>query len=282
MTWLTLSIISVITLAIANLLRKILMKDETSDTFTYSFVFQIMSALIVGIFAFAYGFVMPPIGEFPINFALTTALYAGATLFLFKAYSDGEASRITILGSSSTLWVIVGAMLFLGESFDLTKTVGVALILLGVILVSLKRESLAFSRGDVFALGSATCYGLAFVNDAFILREANALSYTSIAFLLPGLLMLAVKPRLVRNLKQFLKPRVLAKMSVFSLFYSVAAITVYMAYQKGGGAAQLGSISQSVVILTVILAAIFLGERENLAKKSIAAILTTIGVILLR
>ncbi|OGY62103.1 MAG: hypothetical protein A3G58_00810 [Candidatus Colwellbacteria bacterium RIFCSPLOWO2_12_FULL_46_17] len=283
MNWLVLSIISVVMLSVSNLLRRVLMKDEKSDVMAYSFVFQILCALLVGLFAFAYDFVAPPIREFPLNFALTGVLYAAGTILLFKAYKTTEASRVTILTSSSALWVIITAIIFLGESFTLLKAVGVTLTLVGVILVSIKpKTGTLFSRGDLYALAGAAVYGVAFTNDAFILQSANALSYTSLAFFLPGLLILLIRPSLVKNLKLFLRPSVLLKMTTFSIFYSISAVTVYLAYQKGGDAAQLGSISQSVVVLTVLLAAIFLGERENLIKKSVAAMLATIGVLLLR
>jgi drug/metabolite transporter (DMT)-like permease len=259
------------------------MRDQESDVTAYSFVFQLMCSLLVGLFAVFYGSAMPPIDRLPLNFALMTVLYAMGTLLLFKAYKTTEASRVTILMSSSALWVVIAALIFLGESFSVSKAIGAALILLGVIVVSFHKNIFtSINRGDLYALAAAICYGLAFANDALILREADALSYTSLAFLLPGLLILAVRPKLLRNLRSLLKPSVLFKMSIFAIFYSASAITVYLAYQQGGDAAQLGFISQSVAILTVILAVIFLGEREHLAKKSFAAILATIGVLLLK
>jgi len=282
MNWLTLSIVSVLSLAVSNLLRKILLRDDDSDVITYSFVFQMLCAVLVGGFAFVYGFVPPPIAQIPFNFILTAIFYGVGTLLLFQAYKVSEVSRVTILGSSSALWVIAAALIFLGESFSISKVIGVALILAGVVVVTLKKEAFGFGKGDLYALGSAMCYGLGFANDAFILRMSNALSYTPIAFLLPGLLILALKPKLVKNLKQFLKARVLTKMSAFAVFYSVSAVAVYLAYQNGGDAAQLGPISQLSVILTIVLATIFLGERKSMVKKGIAAILATIGVILLR
>jgi len=282
MTWFLLSITSVAAIAIANLFQRILMKDEASNVVAYSLVFQLMSASLIGLFAFTQGFIMPPIQELWLNFGLMTILYASGTILLFKALQTTEASKAAILRSSSALWTIVVALVFLGESFNLVKVIGIGLILGGIILVSLRKEAIRFKKGDLYLLGSAFCIGVAFANDTFILRQSDALSYASLAFLLPGLLILAMKPKAIKDIKLFLKPHVLLRMAILVIFYSTSAITVYLAYQQGGAASQLAAIAQSAVILTVILAAIFLRERSHLSRKFIAAAIATIGVLLIR
>src|SRR3989338_7833670 len=147
MNWFLLSIISVITLAVSNLLQRVLMKDEKSNVFAYSLAFQLTCAFLVGSFAFARGFVMPPIQELWFNFALITVLYAAGTLFLFRALQEIEASEATVVTSSRALWTIIVALIFLGESFDLLKTLGVVLVLGSVALVSLRKEIVRFNKG---------------------------------------------------------------------------------------------------------------------------------------
>jgi uncharacterized membrane protein len=44
---------------------------------------------------------------------------------------------------------------------------------------------------------------------------------------------------------------------------------------------QLTPLSKSSIILTVILAAIFLQEKSNLKQKVVAALLVTVGAVLL-
>jgi transporter family protein len=282
MNWFLLSIISVITLAISNLLQRLLMRNEKSNVIAYSLVFQLICAVLVGLFSFARGFVMPPLQELWFNFVLITVLYAAGTLFLFRALQDVEASKTAIITSSRALWTIVVALIFLGESFNLVKTIGVILVLGSVVLVSFKREAVQFNKGIFYALSAAFCYGIAFANDTFILRQSDALSYTTLAFLFPGLLILAIRPRILTEMKTLLNISVLSKMVLLGLFYSTSAITIYLSYQWGGTASQLAPISQSVVILTILLATIFLGERSQLTRKFAGATMATIGVLLLR
>lgn len=282
MTWFLLSIISITAIAIANLFQRILMKDETSNVVAYSLVFELMGASLIGLFAFAQGFIMPPIQELWLNFGLMTILYASGTILLFKALRTTEASKAIILRSSSAFWTIIVALTFLGESFNPVKVLGIGLILGGIVLVSLRKEAARFNKGDLYVLGSALCFGVAFANDTFILRQSDALSYTALAFLLPGLLILAMKPGAIKDTRLFLKPYVLLRMTILVFFSSIATITAYLAYQQGGAASQLAAITQSAVILTVILAAIFLRERSHLPRKFIAAVIATAGVLLIR
>jgi drug/metabolite transporter (DMT)-like permease len=258
------------------------MRDEKSNVVAYSLMFQLICAILIGLFAFARGFVMPSIEELWFNFVLITVLYAVGTLFLFKALQNIEASESVIITSSRALWTIAVALIFLGESFDLVKTIGVILILGSIVLVSLKREVIRFNKGILYALSSAFCYGVAFANDTFILRQSDALSYATLAFLFPGLFTLAIKPRILTEMKTLLNKPVLSRMVLLGLFYSTSAVTIYLAYQRGGTASQLAPISQSVVILTFLLAAIFLSERSQLLRKFAGAITATIGVLLLR
>ena len=273
--------VSVIALAISNLLQRVLMRNEKSNVVAYSLVFQLTCVALIGLFAFTRGFVMPPIQEMWFNFVLITVLYAAGTLFLFRALQDVEASEVTVITSSRALWTIAVALIFLGESFDLTKTIGVALVLGSIALVSFKRETARFNKSIFYALGSAFCYGVGFANDTFILRQSDALSYAALAFLLPGLFILAIKPKVLVEMKSLLTTSILLKMVLLGLFYSTSAITIYFAYQQGGTASQLAPINQSVVILTVLLAAIFLGERSQLLRKFAGAIIATAGVLLL-
>jgi uncharacterized membrane protein len=54
-----------------------------------------------------------------------------------------------------------------------------------------------------------------------------------------------------------------------------------LALTYGGNTAQVGTIRQASVIVTVLLAVMFLRERGNLGRKLIAAVLVTAGVFLL-
>lgn len=280
MSWIFFALISILSLSIANLLQRVLMKNEDSEIFSYSIVFQITCALIVGAFAFIKGFSLPPIFQLPWNFLFMTVLYGTGTLLLFKALQSLEASETTILTSVRSLVTVVSAVVLLREAYSLKEAVGTLLILLSIFLIS-QVKKLSFKKGSIYAFGFALCFGLAVTNDVFILKRADAVSYATIGFLLPGIFLILVNPKSLKRLNRFFDIHILSKMFLMCLFYSIAAIAFYTAVTSGAKASQIGPINQSSIIVTVLLAAIFLSEKDNLFKKIIAAVLVTIGVILL-
>lgn len=283
MNWLFLAILSAFLVALSSLLQRALMKEQKSDPFAYGLVFQLTAATFAFIVAFLFGFVIPPLNELAPNLIITTLFYAAFTIFLLKAFQTEEASKVTILTSTNSLWTILVALFFLGESFSISKALGTLLILAAVVLISYKRGMrFELTRGNIYALLAAFFFGVAFANDAFILRKAEALSYTAISFTLPSLAILAWNPKLITKMKVFFNPSTLGKMMTMSVFYSSSAITIYLAYQHGGTATQLAPISVSRIIITVFLAAIFLGERGFLLRKLFGASLVSIGILLLK
>jgi drug/metabolite transporter (DMT)-like permease len=282
MPWFALTIFSVLFFSVASLLQKVLMKDDKSDPHAYSIVFQILGGILVGALALWRGFVMPPIAQFPINFLLLTVLYGSGTLFLFKAFKYIEASEVTIITSTRSIVTIVSAVLLLGEVFDFKKGIGTVLILISAYLVTQKSKGFKFNKGVLYALGMAVCYGLAITNDTFLLKYVNIFSFLTIGFLFPGFFLIAVKPKALLGLGQFLKPKIFTRMLILTVFYASGSSFFYFAIENGAKASQITPILQSSVITTVVLAAIFLGERDNLLKKFVSALLVTIGVLLIK
>lgn len=69
--------------------------------------------------------------------AAVTALCAAASLILlFVALSKGEASIVVPVGAAYPVVTLVGSALFLGESITLPKVIGVALVIVGVAVIS--------------------------------------------------------------------------------------------------------------------------------------------------
>lgn len=62
---------------------------------------------------------------------------AGAVswLFYFLALKSGEASRVASLDRLSVVFVLIFALLFLGEKFSILKVSGAALIVVGAVLM---------------------------------------------------------------------------------------------------------------------------------------------------
>lgn len=281
MTWLYYIVLSIFAGSIANLLNKILMKDDKSDPMLSSILFQFLLTFFFLLLSLIKGFVMPPIFVYPLNFILNGFLYGLGTFFIFKALKYIEVSESSIIYSFGSIVTVISSIYFLKESFNLSKSLGLLLILISVIAIS-KPKKFKINKGVWYALGTAVFYGLAITNDSFLIKQSDTFSYLSIISFLPGVILLLISPKSIRKINYYFNFKNFLKLLIFSIFYTIASIGFYLALVNGGLTSQVGSISKSQVILTTLLAAVFLGERDRLWQKIIYGVLVVIGVILIK
>lgn len=258
------------------------MKEEQSDPYTYAVVFQLAVTVVVSIYAFYRGLQIPPLLPLLPFIGLMTVLYAFANIAVFRAFQLSEASEISVILSSRSLWTLLVAVPFLGEPLTSKKLLGTLLVVLGVAFVSWKGKRFRLQKGYSFALLSAGLFGVAFANDAFLLQSFDVSSYTAVAFFLPTIFLILIKPKSLRKIKLFFNVKRLSKMILLAILYGLAVLAIFASYQAGGEASQIAPISQSSVILTVLLAAILLKERGNLLNKIAGAVAVFLGVVLLK
>ncbi|HUQ85298.1 MAG TPA: EamA family transporter [Candidatus Limnocylindrales bacterium] len=282
MSWFFLSVLHAFGMAVANILRKALMKNDKNDPVASAILFQFLGTAIVAVFSFSNGFVLPPIQEYPINFIIQAVFWSLATMFLFKAYKQIDASEITIIVTLESIVTIIAAVFFLKEVFNFVNIIGTIIVLVSVAYISFSSGKMAFNKGVFYAILYSIFAGIAVVNDTFMLNHSEVLSYLVIGWLTPGILLMAYKPSAIKKLVSLLSPKILTGHFIFTFIYVLGGFAFFYALAFGGQASQVNTITQTSVVLTVVLATIFLRERDHLFKKFICAVLVTIGVVLLR
>lgn len=281
MIWLFLVLISVLSYAVSTLFKRVFLKDDKSDVYTYTVVFQFLIAILVFIYTLFTGFNIPDIRLFSWNLLLMVALYNIANLLFFKGLKSIEASETSILVSSSAIWVMVSASLFLRETVSIGRILGAFLIILGILIISLKNKLWRFKKGHIFILLSALFYGVAFTNDAFILNSMEAPTFSVLSFGLPAIALLLINPRCVKNVPYILNKNRFLKILGAALLHAIAAVTVYTAYRNGGDASQISPLSQTTTIFVVILSYFFLKEKDNIFRKILGSVISFLGVLML-
>lgn len=281
MSWFFLIILSTIIVSFANILQKVLMRDDKSDPIAYSIIFAFMLGGINLIVALVYGFRFPSFGIHSLFLLGAAILWGLGTICFFKALQLLESSEVTILGSVRSLITIAASLLFLNETFNQKKLLGTILVLLSIFIVTNLKHGMKFNKGIYYTLGMVCFYGLAVVFDVVNLRYADPLSYLAITNILIGIILLLIFPKTIRKLTFLADKSFWKKMLPVSVFSSGQAIAYYFALAKGP-ASQIAPIGQSQVIITILLAVVILKERDNLLRKTIAAVTVTVGVILLR
>ena len=133
-----------------------------------------------------------------------------------------------------------------------------------------------------FALSGQVSYAIAIVSDTYILEAYDAVSYTPVISLLPGIILLVLNPGVIKKFKKYTKISYLKNLSFFGFFYSIQAICYYVALNKGADLSQIAPIFRAEIIFTVILATMFLKERDNLFIKFLAAFIAILGVFMIK
>lgn len=281
MSWFVLILLSTFIVSFANILQKSLMKDDKSDPISYSIIFAFLLGIINFIIALFFGFHFPVLSLSIIFFPIAAILWGLGTVLFFKALQLLESSEVTILASVRSLVTIAAALLFLGETFSMQKLLGTIIILVSIFIVTNLKGGIKFNKGIYYTFGMALFYGLAIACDVVNLRSIDPLSYLAIINILIGIILLMIFPKAILKMEVLKSKSFLKKMLTLGVFTSAQAIAYYFALAKGP-ASQIAPIGQSQVIITILLAVIILKERDNLLRKMVAAILVTIGVLLLR
>lgn len=283
MSWQVLISINILLYSVVVLLQRTILKEKEIQPIAYTIFFGLLTGFFVAVAGFIFADMrLPNLRPLVFNLLLTTLFYGFGNLFIYKSLKLTEASKFTIIFTSRSFFTVVSASLFLREFLTVGQLIGAVLIFLAVVLVNLKKMRFSLRAGELFGFLAAVGYGFAATNDRFLFQFLPVFPYLSLAFIVPAMILSLIFRAELRDIKFFLKSRVLAKIVLISLLYTLGASAFYGALQMGENVSQIASINMVSVITTVVLAAIFLKERGNLAKKILAAGLSFFGALLLR
>ncbi len=139
--WLTYAILSAITAALVAIFGKLGLSkvDSTLATTIRSLVMALFLVVVTLSLKKFEGFTMHSFTSKQWVY-IVLAGFAGAAswLFYFAALKSGQATRIAAIDRLSIVFVLIFAVLFLGESFKVKSVIGAALMAVGAILMTIK------------------------------------------------------------------------------------------------------------------------------------------------
>lgn len=281
MSWLAFTLLSVLISSGATILQRVLMKGDKSNPYSYTIVFHFLLGFLVLAFGLMRGSNFSLFSGNIYFLLLAAALWGICQVFLFKALQLVEASELTIVSELSVVVTIAASIIFLKQAFTGWNVLGTVLILTSTFLVVNFRKGFKLHKGLVYTLAMALFGGLALVIDSVNVQHYDVLAYSTFSNFLSGFFVLSFYPKALKQWKHFVQPNFLVKMLPLAVFSATQGVLYLLALAYGGNTAQVGTIRQASVIVTVMFAALFLKERGNLGKKLIAAVLVTAGVLLL-
>ncbi|MBI2430560.1 MAG: DMT family transporter [Candidatus Levybacteria bacterium] len=282
MSWQVLIAVSLLCYSVTTLLQRVFLKDSKINPVLFAIYFQFFTGVFIGIFGFALSDMsLPPLRPFLGNLLLMAVLYALANTLIFNALKQIEASRFAIIFSSRTLFTIFASSLLLKEGLTLQQFGGAFLILTGIVVANMKTKMFIFGKTEFLVLVAAACFGFALTNDSFLLKSFSLYPYAFINLIFPAIFLFLLNISKIKDGSFFFKAKFFGRMIVISFLYAVSVLTFFSALQTSGNSSQISAISTVSVIITVILAIIFLKEQENMGKKILGAILSFIGLLLI-
>lgn len=280
MDWQLLTAISVITLSVSILLQRLLLHNDKSDPFAYVVIFQGLVAVLVAIYAVIHGFHMPDFGKYWFGITATVLLYGAGHIAYAKTLQRVEASIFSILFATNAIWTMFMGLFLFHEHLTTMQIIGVIFIFASVGMLAERKGAFKFDKGIVLGLITGLLFGFATASWAWVGRHTDAASWTALSFAGPSLVVLATHPKSVTKMKPFLSGTKLTRMTLLGVLFSISAVTLLTAYQKGN-VSLVAPLQQTSIIVTILLAVIFLHERTRLWQKSLAALVCFIGVLLI-
>ncbi|MEI6532386.1 MAG: EamA family transporter [Candidatus Roizmanbacteria bacterium] len=282
MNWFYLTIFSILFGSIANILQRVLMKHDKSDPYAYAIFFHLFLGILNFVFGLWYGSNFSYHGENIIYLFISSLLWGTCTVFLFKALQVLESSEVTILESLKVPITIVLAIITFHESFGLTKIIATSIILIATWLVAGNKEKFKVNNGVWYMVVVAITSALGIIVDSYSVKHFDVVFYNMITNFLIVPILICVRPNALSKWNHFLKADFLIRMLPMCVFSTAQAILYLYSLTDVGNTAQITAIRQSKLIVTVLLAVIFLQEKQNLSKKLFAAFLVTIASVLLK
>jgi drug/metabolite transporter (DMT)-like permease len=245
--------------------------------------FMAIHELIAGILLLPFAFVnlhLPHDYNHWLLLLVAVIMIFFADFYGFLSLNRIEASLFQIIGQFRHIIVLFGGFLFFSESLTISKVLAVALIIFGVLITLLEKARLKTNIGYVYALLSVVSISLA---SLAIKADTNTVS---IAFLASASLIvsgvLAAGISLVRheNMRPLIRSNVRNQLLLAAVIFSVFEFVYFAALGKGE-ASKVIPVTQSSMIFTLIGGYLFLGERDNMAKKILGSSLIIVGIVLL-
>ncbi|HSX06104.1 MAG TPA: DMT family transporter [Candidatus Saccharimonadia bacterium] len=279
MSWQLLTALSVLMFSISVLLRRVLLYHYKSDPLAYVIIFQGLVGILTGIYAIIHGFHAPDFTKYWLAILITSLLYAAAHIVSTRAFRQLEASVFSVLFATSAIWTMIAGLFLFNDQITSLQLAGVLLVFVSVSIL-VERTGLKIDIGTSLGLLTGMLFGLATAGWTYVGRHADVPSWTAISFLAPSLLLLVARPKSVLKMKPLLSGQLLGRMVLLGIIFSISSLASLFAYTKGN-VNLVAALQQTSIIVTTLLAIVFLHERKSLWRKGIAASICFVAVLLI-
>lgn len=289
--WILFSFLATFLFALSSIIDKI-----TISNYFKKPTFQVASGLLYDSIAIGLLFLVTKI-VIPSNEILIAGVMAGICMFValylfYKAIASGEVSIVMISYQIIPVFVLILATVFLNEVLSFNQYIGMALLLLGSLIVSIEKiESFKLKKASILIIVSGLFFAVNQILYKFMVDRidiANAFFWSQAIFPVLFLAIFAFNSKyFAETIQNSRKGVVLDILSEFATLGGRYMITIAFA---GGFVILVSGIISTLPLMVFVLATILsilfpkiLKEeinRETIIQKGIAIILVIAGTIL--
>lgn len=281
MTWQVFTVISVLALSSSVLLQKVLLSKFRSDPYAYAVVFQGLVGVLLMICAVMTGFKLPGLEVVMIPAIISVIAFGLGHIVYAKTLQIVEASAFSVLFATQAIWIMLLGILLFNESLTVLQIVGTLIIFFSVGMLVKNIRVLRLDKGTALGLLTGVLFGIAITAWSYVGRYTDGLSWAAISFIGTSLVAFLVRPKSAQHMKQLFGPKIILSLSLLTVFYAIGSVAMLYAYREGAFSV-VTPLRQSSIIITTLLALLFISaERTRVKRKIIAAILCFVGVLLI-
>ncbi len=255
--------------------------SATKHESAYTILWQLFCALLVPFFLPFDRFSIDASARVLLLFALSVVLWALVDAFLFSSFKYEEASVLSAIFPLNYVFTFAVSVVFLHSAIHSTIVIGFLIIMTASLLIGLHYMRVRPSKGIIFALLYSLFQGVALGFNSEVVKSFSIPPYMFAAFLFPAIanLFIFLRPK-VSELRYELRvqwKKILLNAAVMdiSFFFLLKAFEL-------GNVPQVVALSASSTLLTALAGIVILKEDSHVALKILAAVLATLGIILVQ
>lgn len=282
MTWQIYTAISVLGLSISIILQRILLRGGRLNPYAYAAAFQAMVGILLTVVALMVGIDLRGLETVWLPAAISTVAYGIGHVVYAKTLQKVEASAFSVYFATHAIWMMLFGVMLFGERLSWLQLAGALCIFAGVLVLVKRPAKLLTDKGALHGLATGVLFGVAITAWAYVGRHVDTLSWAAISFLLPVAVIFLIRPKTAKAVPGlFRDSSLLWKLLVLAVFYGLGSLAMLYAY-KEGSLAVISPLRQTGIIVTTLLALLFISaERHDIGRKLAAALLCFIGVLCL-
>lgn len=258
---------------------KLAVKGITNDGVA-TIIIQIIAGLSILIFVPFFLFIFPDSLYFYGLLFLAAVFYALNDRIQTTVRRELDVSVFAILNQISKVFLIIYGIILFQEGVTLNKLLGGALILLGNIILFYKKGRLKLNKYVMLSVLASFLMATALIVDVEISKQFNLPFYIMLTLIIPALfIFIAEKHSVGQLIEEFGTIR--KKYYLITGFSWGIMILFFIRSLQSTEVIFMAPLLATSVLLNVIVASIMHKEKENLIKKSLAAIVVILGVAVL-